>query len=221
MKTVFIRYAVYPPTKAIHSAGCVLTHLLNPSFEKMASSLGVNELGKLLSEYSKYQVKWYDTGLQLGIDKYVLDTVRGDCQNNIGSCFCKMLVHWLENDLSATELCLQKAIEVSVENNTQQRSLWYKAILILIIGMMVYMIFYYHSPVTHVTLAAETLRKQYREHHVMKFNLLNISNSEYLGAVMKDTMDMSLDIVSWYKPTQVKVVVSSSLNCPVQEKQPY
>ena len=197
--TVFIRYFAYPPTQAI-ALGCVITHLLNPKFEKMASSLGVNELGKLLSEHSKYQVKWYDIGLQLEIEEYVLDTIRYDCQNKIGACFRDMLAHWLKNDKSATEFRLQRAIEVCMENKLQQRSLtksfpfpvnryqWYKAIILILIGMMAsYMAFYYQHNSSPVTNTAETLKNQYRDHYVMKFNLLNISNMEYLGMVMKDT----------------------------------
>lgn len=52
--------------------------------EKMA--LVVSDLGKLLSEYSKHQVDWYDLGLQLGIDKHALDVIKHDYQNKAGGC---------------------------------------------------------------------------------------------------------------------------------------
>ena len=141
---------------------------------------------------------WYDIGLQLEIEKHVLDIIKSDCQNKIGDCFREMLAHWLENDQLATEFHLQKAIkgaECSTNSLPPSLNKWYKdlsrywAAIILpsILGMTLFM--YYQHSNSPIKSAAETLKNEYRAHKVMRFNLPISGNSdlEYLGVVMKDT----------------------------------
>ena len=164
-------------------------------YEKMA--LVVSDLGKLLSEYSKHQVDWYDIGLQLGIDKHALDVIKHDYQNKAGGCFREMLAYWLENNQSATKSRLQRAIE-DAKNLTNSLSpshnKWLKVpghyliaiIRPIILGMIVFMYYQHYSNCPLIT-AAEILKTEYRAQKVTKFNLPISGNSdlEYLGILMK------------------------------------
>ena len=49
----------------------------------------VLDIGKLVSEYSKHQVDWYNNGLQLGIK--ALDVIKHDYLNKAGDCFQETL----------------------------------------------------------------------------------------------------------------------------------
>ena len=160
--------------------------------------LGINDLRKVLNKYSKYQMNWYDIGLQLEIEKHVLDTIKSDYQNKIGDCFREMLAHWLQNDKSATTFRLRKAIEdIECSTNSLTLSLnkWYKdlghhwaeIILLSILGVILFM--YYQDSNSPIKSAEEILKNEYRAHKVIKFNLPISGNSdlEYLGVVMKDT----------------------------------
>ena len=108
-----------------------------------------------------------------------------------------MLAHWLENNKSATEFRLQKAIEdTHCSTNSLQSSLnkqyedlshyWAVIILPSILGVILF-IYYQHSN-SPIKSAVETLKNEYRAHKVTKFNLPISSNSdlEYPGVVMKD-----------------------------------
>jgi adenylate kinase family enzyme len=154
------------------------------------------DLRMLLKKYLRHQVKWYDIGLHLGIQKYALDIIKHDCQDKSGDCFREMLDYWLKNDMSADESRLQKATE-DAEGLTNSFSAscnkWLETpgnyLRVIILPIILGVIMYYLHSSSPLTTAAEILKTEYRAQKVINFNLPISWNSdlEHLGVVIKDT----------------------------------
>ena len=84
---------------------------LNPNYllKKMASSAGEGDgirwdeplnLQNILNVPAVVRTNdWEDVGLELGVEKYVLDRIERDCRGRTNDCKREMFSYWLRNDL--------------------------------------------------------------------------------------------------------------------------
>ena len=64
------------------------------------SELDGSHLGEVVREANPANVKWYDIGLQLGLESFVLDGIKVHCGSIPADCFRDMIKEWLKGDES-------------------------------------------------------------------------------------------------------------------------
>ena len=73
----------------------------------------------LTNDLAKVAHKWYQIGLQLGVNCRDLDKIKGE-ENGAQACLSKMLSHWLSTNAGATKTDL---VDMLVSNTINEQQL--------------------------------------------------------------------------------------------------
>lgn len=84
--------------------------------------LKIEDLARLIREYSKYTSYWYDIGLQLGLKVHQLKTIEANNHHECGRCFCEMVTVWLQNESCSESYFKKVCVEVEVRHETQNQA---------------------------------------------------------------------------------------------------
>ena len=159
-------------------------------------SLHPKDLSRLHGEYLYARSKWKTVGCALGINPDDLDAIDID-NRKCEDCFRELLLKWLRQPGRKAKPKLDQAIQKAY-SNLRFPSWVYIAIMIVmvlfsILSAIPAVHMYRWITANPLTTAAHSLKKLYRHHPVVKFELLDFTaNMPYINVTMQSA-GMTLD----------------------------
>ena len=81
----------------MYQASIAISHTkLLMQYTGVESELDGSHLGEVVREMNPANLKWYDIGLQLGLESYILDGIKVQCGPIPSDCFREMIKEWLK-----------------------------------------------------------------------------------------------------------------------------